>query len=249
MTPSMRKSLIIGATSAIAQETAKLLAEAGDEMFLVARDVQKLDAVRSDLQTRYDARVSCGILDVRNLAEHDAILAEASTTLGAIDLVIIAHGELPDQAACEASAEVTLDTFAVNALSVVSLLTRLAKIMEAQGQGTIVVISSVAGDRGRRSNYVYGSSKGAVSLFLQGLRSRLHPSGVRVLTVKPGFFDTPMTADRKKGFLWATASQVAAGIVRALKGSREVVYLPWFWRWIMLVVRVIPEGLFKRLSV
>lgn len=245
----MRKSLIIGATSAIAQETAKLLAEAGDEMFLVARDGQRLDAVRSDLQTRYGARVSCGVLDVRDFDAHDAILSEALTALGAIDLVLIAHGELPDQAACEASPELTLDTFAVNALSVVSLLTRVAVMLEAQGQGTIAVISSVAGDRGRRSNYVYGSAKGALSLFLQGLRSRLYPLGIRVLTVKPGFVDTPMTADRKKGFLWATAPQVAAGIVRALKGSRDVVYLPWFWRWVMLVVRMTPEGLFKRLSV
>ena len=244
----VRKTLIIGATSAMAQAVAELLAEAGAELFLVARNEERLSAMKADLTLRHGATVRMRGLDVRDVEKHEGIVEEAFASLGSIDLVLIAHGHLPDQSACEASPHLALETFNVNALSVISLLTLLAQRLESQGHGTLAVITSVAGDRGRRSNYVYGSAKGAVSLFLQGLRSRLHPHGVRVLTVKPGLVDTPMTAQFKKGFLWASAAQVAKGLVRSLKGSRDVVYLPRYWRWIMLVVRGIPEWVFKRLK-
>ena len=111
-----------------------------------------------------------------------------------------------------------------------------------------MVISSVAGDRGRQSNYVYGSAKAAVTTFLQGLRNRLHPAGVQVLTVKPGFVDTPMTSAFPKGPLWASPEQIARGIHRAIQKRKDVVYLPGFWRLIMRVIREIPEAVFKRLS-
>jgi short-subunit dehydrogenase len=120
--------------------------------------------------------------------------------------------------------------------------------LEPRGTGTLAAISSVAGDRGRQSNYVYGTAKGAVSLFLQGLRNRLSKSGVRVLTIKPGFVDTPMTADFPKGALRAKPEQIARGIERAVEKGRDIIYLPSFWRLIMLVIRAIPEGIFKRLS-
>jgi decaprenylphospho-beta-D-erythro-pentofuranosid-2-ulose 2-reductase len=128
-----------------------------------------------------------------------------------------------------------------------SVLTHLANRFERQGFGTIAVISSVAGDRGRQSNYVYGAAKGAVSIFMQGLRNRLHPRGVQVLTIKPGFVDTPMTAAFPKGILWARPQQVARGICEAIEKKRDVVYLPWFWSPIMGVIRGLPEALFKRL--
>jgi decaprenylphospho-beta-D-erythro-pentofuranosid-2-ulose 2-reductase len=226
----------------------QLLAKAGDEMFLVARSEERLEAIRDDLTLRYGATIHLGILDVLDFDKHDNIFAEAFKKLGRVDLVIIAHGHLPDQHACEGSPHLTLESFSVNALSVISLLTCLSPRLAAQGHGTLVVITSVAGERARRSNYVYGSSKGAVSLFLQGLRSHLHPARIRVVTVKPGLIDTPMTEEFKKGFLWSTAPRVAADLVNALEGSKDVVYTPWFWRWIMLAVRMIPERLFKRLS-
>ena len=119
---------------------------------------------------------------------------------------------------------------------------------ETQGHGSIVGITSVAGDRGRQSNYVYGASKGGFSLFLQGLRNRLHPKGVHVLTVKPGFVDTPMTSHMAKGLLFAQPSTVARGIHRAIVRKKDVVYLPWFWRFILLVFVHIPESIFKRLK-
>ena len=155
---------------------------------------------------------------------------------------------MPDQKACEASVELTLREIDTNALSVIALSTLLAQDFAAQGSGTLAVISSVAGDRGRQSNYVYGAAKCMLDLFLQGLRNRLARQGVHVLTIKPGFVATPMTAAFPKGALWAKPEVIADGIVRAIAAQRDVVYLPGFWRLIMLVIRHIPEAIFKRLS-
>ena len=136
--------------------------------------------------------------------------------------------------------------FAVNALSAMAVAEAAATCLAQQGHGTLAVISSVAGDRGRASNYVYGAAKGALTRYLQGLRNRLAAAGVHVLTIKPGFVDTPMTAHLPKGALWATPERVADDIVRAIERRREVLYTPWFWRWVMAVLCAIPEGLFKR---
>jgi decaprenylphospho-beta-D-erythro-pentofuranosid-2-ulose 2-reductase len=121
-------------------------------------------------------------------------------------------------------------------------------MFEQQKSGTLAVISSVAGDRGRQSNYVYGAAKGMVNIFAQGLRNRLFKSGVNVLTIKPGFVDTPMTAGFRKGFLWATPERVARDIVKAIAGRESEVYTPVFWRALMIPIRLLPEWLFKRLS-
>ena len=133
-------------------------------------------------------------------------------------------------------------------MSVISLLTILANQLEHQGSGSIAVITSPSGDRGRQSNYIYGTAKGALTIFLQGLRNRLSKSNVHVLTIKPGFVDTPMTKDFKKGFLWVNPDVVSKGIYNAINKKREVVYLPFFWRYIMIIIKSIPEKLFKYLS-
>ena len=130
----------------------------------------------------------------------------------------------------------------------VSFLTPVANYFEKLQKGTIAVGSSVAGDRGRQSNYLYGTAKGAKTIFLQGLRNRLTKSGVQVLTIKPGFVDTPMTAHIEKGPLFVDPEVIAQGIMKAIKNKRDVVYLPFFWRWIMLIIKLIPEKIFKRLS-
>jgi len=245
----MRKILIIGATSAIAEAAARIFAARGDALFLVARNAEHLRAVVADLNIRGAARADSATLDVTDFAAHEAVIEKAERDLGGIDIAIIAHGTLTDQARCEQSVDVMRREFDVNALSTLALLTALANRMEARHGGTLAVISSVAGDRGRQSNYVYGAAKAAVSAFLGGLRQRLAKSGVTVLTIKPGFVDTPMTAGiANKGALWAQPDGIAAGIVQAIDRRRNIVYLPWFWRWIMLIIRQIPEALFKRLK-
>lgn len=244
---SARKVLVLGATSAIAQETAKLLARDGDRLFLVGRDPAKLRVVADDLAARGAARCDSFAIDLDDATRHAEIVERATAALEGLDTVIVAHGVLGDESESQrrySAAECVLRT---NLLSAVSLLTVVAERFEAQGGGTIVGISSVAGDRGRQSNYVYGASKGALSLYLQGLRNRLHPRGVRVLTIKPGLVDTPMTAHLPHNALFARPEIVGRAIHRAITHGRDVVYAPWFWRPIMLVIRLVPERLFKRL--
>ena len=186
--------------------------------------------------------------DLADTAAHPALVDEARAALGGLDTVLVAHGELGVQTEAQRTYDATLPLLATNFLSPVSLLTRLANDFEAQGHGCLAVITSVAGDRGRQSNYVYGAAKGALSLFLGGLRNRLAPKGVSVVDMKLGFVDTPMTAAHRKGPLWASPEQVARRIVRAIDRGEDVVYAPWFWCWIMLIIRNIPERIFKRLK-
>jgi short-subunit dehydrogenase len=241
--------LIIGATSAIAESTARLLAARGDSLYLVGRNSDKLAAIAADLSLRGSPRVGFETLDANHLGEHEPMLARAERFLGGLDTALIAHGTLGDQRSCERSVELTLQELSTNALSVVALLTLIANRMEQRRAGTIAVISSVAGDRGRGSNYVYGSAKALLTAFLSGLRQRLRAADVAVITIKPGFVSTPMTsAFEKKGLLWSQPQRVAEGIVRALDRRSATVYLPAFWQPIMLIIRAIPESLFVRLK-
>ena len=244
----MSRVLIIGATSAIAQEVAKLYAAESSRLFLIARDKQKLELVAQDLSVRGAVAVGTLALDLAIIEHHEELLRKADAALGGVDIVLVAHGTLPDQKICEASVNQTLQEIQINLSSAVSLLTLLANYFEKQASGCLAVISSVAGDRGRQSNYVYGAAKGGLSIFLQGLRNRLNKAGVCVLTIKPGFVDTPMTKGFKKGFLWAQPKQVAEAIIIAIQKRKNVVYVPWFWRWIMVIIRSIPESIFKRMS-
>lgn len=245
----MKRILILGATSAIAIATARLWAARGDHLFLVARDAAKLGATANDLEVLGAAGVIYETADLADDAGHAALLEKALGAFeGELDIALIAYGTLSDQAASEADAATTLRELNTNFLSVASLLTELANRLERQRHGTLAVISSVAGDRGRPSNYVYGSAKGGLSLFLEGLRGRLFRSGVKVLTIKPGFVDTPMTADIKKNPLFASPEQVATDIVRAIDRGRDTLYTPFFWAFIMAIIRLIPGALFKRLK-
>jgi decaprenylphospho-beta-D-erythro-pentofuranosid-2-ulose 2-reductase len=244
----VRKVLIVGATSAIAEATARVLAARGDALYLVGRNRDALAAIAADLQVRGAASVGMEALDANDLSAHEPMLQRAEQNLSGLDTVLIAYGTLSDQLACQNSAELTVQELTTNGVSVAALLTRIAARFEARRSGTIAVISSVAGDRGRQSNYVYGSAKALVTAFLSGLRQRLRKSGVAVITIKPGFVDTPMTAQLRKGLLWAKPAQVAEGIVRAMDRSSAVVYLPGFWRPIMFIIRAIPERVFQRLK-
>src|ERR1700691_5711863 len=243
-----RRVLALGATSAIAEATLRILAEQGGSFVLAGRNAQKLDAVRSDLLTRGARGATVLVADLDDTAAHPVLLAQAVEALGGIDLALLAHGVLGNQADAErdyAAAEAILRT---NVLSAVSLITWLANYFEAEGRGVLAVISSVAGDRGRKSNYVYGASKGGLNVFLDGVRSRIDRAGVQVLTIKPGFVATPMTAHLKKNALFAEPAQVAKHIVRAIEKRKDVAYTPPFWGLIMLVVRNIPRRIFNKMN-
>jgi decaprenylphospho-beta-D-erythro-pentofuranosid-2-ulose 2-reductase len=217
----------------------------------VARDPAKLEALVQDLQTRANgaAKVGSAVADLNDFGRHAELLDLAEAGLGGLDVVLVAHGSLPDQKECEASVEKAFAEINTNALSPISIATLAANRLEAKKDGVLAVIGSVAGDRGRQSNYVYGAAKGMVDIFLEGLRNRLAKSNVAVVAIKPGFVDTPMTAKiEKKGFLWAQPRDVAAGIVAAIDRRADVVYLPSFWRFIMAIIRHIPEALFKKMS-
>lgn len=248
---SLKRVIIFGATSAIAEHTARQLIAQGASLYCIGRNQQKLDAMLDDLKVRAgdNQRVDGAVADLIDSSQHEVLIDAAEAFLGAVDGVLIAHGTLPDQQACQEDVTRMRQEIETNALSVVSLLTLLANRFEQQRRGVIGVISSVAGDRGRQSNYVYGAAKGMVSIFAQGLRNRLAKSNVDVVTIKPGFVDTPMTAEfNKSGLLWAKPEQVAAGIIKAMQKGRGDVYLPWFWWGIMQIIKHIPEAIFKRLS-
>ncbi|HEL3196711.1 TPA: SDR family oxidoreductase [Stenotrophomonas maltophilia] len=242
----MQKILIIGATSAIAESVARLYAGRAAALYLVGRSAGKLDTIAADLRVRGAPHVHTGVLDVNDLSAHGALLDDAWSTLGGVDTVLIAHGTLPDQAACDASVELSLREFATNGTSTIALAAALAQRL--QSGASLAVISSVAGDRGRASNYLYGSAKAAVTAYLSGLGQRLRPAGINVLVIKPGFVDTPMTAAFKKGALWATPDKVAAGILKAISKRKAVAYLPGFWWAIMMIIKNIPEFVFRRIK-
>ncbi len=240
--------LILGATSAIAVATARLLARRGASFFLVARDKSKLEAVTADLLTRGAKGVRGYVVDLDATDLHPQMLHLAAESLGEIDLALLAHGVLGEQADAEKTYAVAEAVLHTNFLSPVSLITWLANYFEARGTGCLAVISSVAGDRGRKSNYVYGASKGALGIFLDGVRNRVDRAGVHVLTIKPGFVATPMTAHLPRGPLFAQPVAIGRGILRAVASRRDQVYLPGFWCLIMLIVRSVPRRIFKNMN-
>ncbi len=247
-----RSILIVGASSAIAQEAARVFAKRGAALCLCARRAEQLESMEQDLRSHGAQHVAGIVFEAEDRTHIPMLMQQASSLMGSIDAVLIAYGSLPDQQACQDDVERIVHEFEINATSVIAVCTEAAKYFLAQPQGQIhpclAVISSVAGDRGRQSNYIYGAAKGAVSIFLQGLRNRLHPMGIHVLTIKPGFVDTPMTAHLPKNALFASARAVGKRIVSAMDRENDVVYVPGFWRYIMFIIRHIPESLFKTLK-
>lgn len=245
----MKKVLIIGATSAIATACARLWAAQGSEFFLVARNNEKLGQVAADLRARGAMTITLHSMEATDLTAHADMLDSCLNALQQIDIALIAHGTLPDQRSCEEDVGVALQEFANNGTSVIALLTRMANQFESQRCGTLAVISSVAGDRGRPSNYLYGSAKAAVSTFCEGLRARLFKVDVHVIDIKPGLIDTPMTQGLPlPAALVAKPEQVAQRIVNGIERKVSILYAPGFWALIMLIIRSMPQAVFKRLS-
>lgn len=245
----MRKVLIVGATSAMAEAVARKFAQQNDRLFLVARNKDKLSAIASDLRVRGADKVATFEMDANDVAEHKDMLKQAQLELEGLDTVLIAHGTLSDQQACEQNVQTMLQELNTNGISTIALLTEIANIFETQKVGTIGVISSVAGDRGRPSNYVYGAAKAAVSTFLEGLRARMFKVGVHVLDIRPGFVATPMTQGLDLPKALTVSPEVVAGdIVKAFDKKKDIIYTPFFWRYIMLIIKLIPNKIFKRLG-
>ena len=245
----MKKVLIIGATSAIATACARIWATQGAHLFLVARDPSKLELLAGDLGIRGAESVATFQLRAEDTAAHSVMCDAAVEALGQLDIALIAHGTLPDQPACEADAGLALREFATNGTSVIALLTILANQFERQRSGALAVITSVASDRGRPSNYVYGSAKAAVSAFCEGLRARLFKLGVSLTEIRPGFVATPMTQGLPlPAALVVEPEVVAKQIVAAIDRRADLLYTPFIWNLIMLIVRNIPRRIFKRLN-
>lgn len=242
----MRKILIVGATSTIAEQTARRFAAAGDALFLTGRNEERLAAIADDLGVRGAPTVATQVMDADDLATHGPMIDAAEAALGGLDTVLVAYGTLPDQAACAADPAAAVAAWHTNAVSVIALLTDIANRFERQGHGTIAAISSVAGDRGRASNYVYGSAKAGLNAFMDGLRHRLFAAGVQVVNIRPGMVDTPMTADFDKGPLFASPEKVGADIHKAIEKGQPVCYTPGFWRLIMAIIRAVPRAIFHR---
>lgn len=245
-----RTVILCGATSAVAVALGRRLAARGWRLHLLARDLNRLEEIAADLRVRGAADVACNPFDAADItgipAAFAAAVAELTTPL---DGMIVCHGLLPDEAGRLPDPDEIRRSIDVNFTSVAIVLSLAAERLAAQRGGFMAAISSVAGDRGRQSNFCYGSAKAGLSAWLSGLRNRLQPGGIRVLTIKPGFIDSPMTAGLAIGpkALITTPDAVAADIERAILRGGDVVYTPWFWRPIMAVIRAIPEPVFKRL--
>lgn len=246
----MSNILIIGATSAIAKEVARNYARQSNNLYLVGRNAEKLTVMTDDLKVRGAGSVGQAVLDCNEFDQHEAMLQQAIQTLGHVDIALICHGSLPNQSHCEIDFQLAAQEINTNGLSVISLLTGIAKHMREQQQGTIAVITSVAGDRGRASNFVYGAAKSMVSTYLQGLRGSLLANNVHIVDIRPGFVDTPMTAGIDKGGpLWSSPKLIADIIEKSINKRRHTVYAPFYWRYIMLIVSSIPDFIFKKLKI
>lgn len=241
----MARVLMIGATSAVATAVAQRFAARGDRIYCLARSETRMAAVAATLG---DAFQGSDCFDFNDTSRAPTAIAQAAAALGGIDVAFFAHGDLLDQLASERDFAVARATFETNLLSVIALLLPVTAVMEQQRSGKIAIITSVAGERGRPRNYTYGAAKGGLAIYLQGLRSRLWGSGVEIYTFKMGPVDTPMTVDHPKNFSFATVDAVADRMVQALGRRRYQVYVPGYWRWVMLGVRNLPEWLFQRLA-
>jgi len=243
-----KRILVLGATSGIAETCCRLWAERGDSLFLVARSPEKLAAVAADLHTRGAAFVGTTVANLDDTAAHPELLAHAINSLAGLDIAFLALGVLGDQAQAERNFARAAEILHTNFVAPVSLLTWLGNYCAQRHAGTLAVLSSVAGDRGRKSNYVYGSSKAGLSAFLGGLRNRIDREGVRVMTIKPGPVKTAMTEGMQGSEKFADVDKVATTIVKSIDAGQDVLYVPGIWRVIMAVIRIIPEQIFKKLN-
>ncbi|MCS3861640.1 short-subunit dehydrogenase [Salinibacter ruber] len=241
--------LIVGATSTIARHAAGELASRGARLHLAARDEAEAERIGQDLAVRRGAEVSWDSFEATDYEGHERLLDRATEAMGGLDGLLVAVGMLGDQARAEDDPAHLREVIEINYSAPASLITAAANRFEKQGRGWIAALSSVAGDRGRPTNYAYGSAKAGLTAFLEGLRGRLHESGVHVLTAKPGPTDTKMTFGMDDPPpLMAEPERVAGQVAQAIEEGKDVCYAPPIWRYIMAAIRLIPASVFKKLD-
>lgn len=245
----MKNILVIGANSGIGFACSRLWAMQGNQLFLVGRNAEQLEQAAADARARGASAVHTFSMDAADQSAYPRLLEAVLGIWQHIDIALISYGTLPDQHACEQDVALAVQEFNQNASSTIGLLTALAIHFERQGGGTLAVVSSVAGERGRPSNYLYGSAKAAISTFCEGLRARLFKVGVHVMTIKPGLVDTPMIEGLAvPAILVVRPKVVAKDILKGIEQRANVVYTPKFWALIMWGIRAVPQAVFKRLS-
>ena len=240
--------IILGASSAMARATARALAGTGAGLLLAGRDAAELALIAADCRLRGARFAEAQVFDARDPAGFATLLGRAAAEEGELNAAVFV-GSMPAQAEIDADPGLIGGVMADNFVGPAEFLQILAPMLEARGGGCIVGVGSVAGDRGRLGNYVYGAAKAAFHTYLSGLRNRLGRSGVHVMTVKPGFVDTAMTWGLPGMFMVAAPEAVARAVLKAVRKQRNVIYTPFFWRWIMLIIRLVPEPIFKRLKI
>lgn len=242
--------LVLGANSLIAQAAAAKFAEAGHEIIFAGRNIDDIKKLANDFNIRYKTACTSEHFDALDYQSHKKFLEDVLAKNSALDYVLIAFGYLGAQEKSQIDFEEAHRTIDTNYTGVVSICELIAAEFESRKKGNIAVISSVAGDRGRQSNYMYGSAKAGLTAYLSGLRSRMFKSGVNVLTIKPGFVDTPMTYGMPlPKLLTASPQKVGGDIYKAMIKRKSIKYTPFYWKWIMAVVKSVPEFIFKKLKV
>ncbi|MGI9293662.1 MAG: SDR family NAD(P)-dependent oxidoreductase [Pseudomonadales bacterium] len=244
-----KNAVIFGATSAICHAVAQKLAQQGYGLYLLARDADKLTAVVDDIGARGGEILGRQSYDFVDHAGTKVLFESLLAMPLSFDAILIGHGELPSQRDCEQDALQLVSCLRSNLESTAVIMNYSANLLAEQKSGSLVVISSVAGDRGRKSNYYYGATKSALNAMLEGMRGKLREHGVSVINIKPGMVDTPMTAHLPRGPLLADKQGVARVIVHAIAaGKSTTIYTPWFWRYIMLVIRLLPPAVIAKLN-
>lgn len=242
--------LILGAQTEVAQAAASAFATRGHTLFLADRDVGELEPIAQDLRVGHGVAVHCHEFDPQNYATHRSFFQAVTDAAPNLDGAFLAFAYPGDQAAASKRVDEAVTIISRNLTGAVSILTHIANHLERANHGFIIALTSTAGDRGQKSNYVFAASKAGLTTFLEGLRARLHASGVRVITVKPAPEDAVqglgLDPDIASSF-HATPEEIGHRVVEALDHSADVLYVPWFWRPIMSAVRMIPEMVFKRL--
>ncbi len=250
-TPEKKSVAILGATSSIARATAHAFARRGYGLVLGSRDPHENEAVAADIRVRFDVACHPVSFDALVFDTHDKFLEDCERALGALpEGVVLCFGYMSGQDACQADFGQARRTIDVNLSGAISILERFASAFETRQHGFICALSSVAGDRGRQGNYIYGASKAGLSTYMQGLRNRLFAAGVSVTTIKPGFVDTKMTYGLPlPGPLVATPARAGEAICRAALAGKHDAYVPFFWRYIMWIIKSIPEWQFKKMDI